>query len=249
MTITVQSFESNIFRSLYNYISKTRYTKNGTTQRLQDYFSGLSIGIEFPDDIEILSLPHISLAAPISETADPITYDEYCVESFFYTIYGFAGGKNSHALNEEQKYKLRNDIKEILKNRTIDMHDYTVDTSLGAISNSPRLTLTQTQQTGAIPPIKHNTVYFSNVEEVANDVDFTAPASLSAGTVEWALSTGNLNFSSADLASYSGQTIYEHLISNSMRCRDLRVENIFSGETENEKHRFMISFALEALKK
>lgn len=80
------------------------------------------------------------------------------------------------------------------------------DESLGVISNSPRLTYKYIPT--SITNIKHNGTAFSGsiTRKTTNSV-FTTPSSLSAGDVEYSASTGDLNFSSSDLISYSGQTI------------------------------------------
>jgi len=77
--------------------------------------------------------------------------------------------------------------------------------SLGTISNSPRLSFADVPNT--VTNIKHDGTGFGTVTVKNDDNSFTDPASLSAGTVEWSRSTGNLNFSSSDLTSYAGETI------------------------------------------
>jgi hypothetical protein len=72
------------------------------------------------------------------------------------------------------------------------------------IQNKMRLKPYLIPVTGTTPIITHNGVAFATVTERANDAAFTAVA---AGTVEWSLATGNLNFSAADLVSYRGQEI------------------------------------------
>jgi hypothetical protein len=47
----------------------------------------------------------------------------------------------------------------------------------------------------------------ATIANVNTDANFTDPDSLGAGSVEISNSTGNLNFSSADITSYSGQNI------------------------------------------
>lgn len=79
------------------------------------------------------------------------------------------------------------------------------DESIGTISNSPRISFDDVPN--SVTNIKHNTTSFGTVTAQNNDAAFTTPASLAAGTVEWSRSTGNMNFSSADLTSYSGETI------------------------------------------
>jgi len=84
----------------------------------------------------------------------------------------------------------------------------TTDEALGTMSssvNSNRLVYTNIPNT--ITNIKHAGSAFGTVTQVATDSLFTAPASLTAGTVQWSYSTGNLNFSAADVASYDTQAI------------------------------------------
>lgn len=84
----------------------------------------------------------------------------------------------------------------------------TTDEAMGtmaATSNSNRMVYEYVPNT--ITNIKHNTVAFGTVTMQNTDADFTAPGSLAAGTVEWSYSTGNLNFSAADVASYDTQAI------------------------------------------
>jgi len=82
------------------------------------------------------------------------------------------------------------------------------DEALGTMSltvNSDRFTFNHVPN--SVTNIKHNGTAFGTVTAKNTDSVFTAPASLAAGTVEYSLSTGNLNFSSADVASYDGQAI------------------------------------------
>lgn len=82
------------------------------------------------------------------------------------------------------------------------------DEALGTMSatvNSNRFTFDEVPT--AVTNVKHNTVAFGTVTRKNTDADFTAPASLAAGTVEYSGSTGNLNFSAADVASYNTQAI------------------------------------------
>ena len=98
---------------------------------------------------------------------------------------------------------------DVLVNREVGVLQVThTDENLGDISNSPRLAFTDvpTTTTG-ITNIKHDGTAFTTVTKKTNVAAFTTPASLAAGTVEWSFETGDLNFSSADLTSYSGQAI------------------------------------------
>ena len=87
--------------------------------------------------------------------------------------------------------------------------------SLGVISNSPRLNwsygVTPTIPTN--PMVTRETSYLidtsidSSVANVAADANFTDPSILAAGSVEISNTTGNLNFSNADINSYFGQNV------------------------------------------
>lgn len=74
---------------------------------------------------------------------------------------------------------------------------------LGAISNSPRLSISLAYLNTSRFRLA---LEFLTLSIVANDAAFTAPASLATGTVEISQTTGNLNFSQVDVA--TGQTVY-----------------------------------------
>ncbi len=82
------------------------------------------------------------------------------------------------------------------------------DEALGTLasdSNSDRFTFDFVPDT--ITNIKHDGSAYGTTSIVATDSDFTTPASLSAGTVQVSFSTGNVNFSAADIASHDGEAI------------------------------------------
>ena len=82
------------------------------------------------------------------------------------------------------------------------------DEALGTLasgSNSDRFTFDFVPDT--VTNIKHDGSAYGTVNIVATDSAFTAPASLSAGTVEVSFSTGNVNFSAADISSHDGEAI------------------------------------------
>jgi hypothetical protein len=104
-----------------------------------------------------------------------------------------------------------------LMNLTVNLSGarYNRTNILGEISNDPRLTI-KYGNAGTVPTspaILRETSYgsFSTLDasasNVADDDSFTDPDSLGAGSVEISNSTGNLNFSSSDISSYSGQNI------------------------------------------
>jgi len=69
--------------------------------------------------------------------------------------------------------------------------------NLGTVTNSPRLTIDPKQ--AANYRFRFGLTFSTNTITVTNDGSFTAPGSLAQGTVEVSLSTGNLNFSQADV--------------------------------------------------
>lgn len=116
----------------------------------------------------------------------------------------FAGTTGNHLV-----YEIRSG-KEILADRyfqDIPIVDPKVKVekirSLGTISNSPRLTVAKTSGVR----FRFGFSRFStSVTVVSNDGSFSSPASLTAGVVEVSAATGNVNFSSADVA--EGGTVY-----------------------------------------
>jgi len=89
------------------------------------------------------------------------------------------------------------------------LHTLTVtDEALGTMasdSNSDRMVYDFVPKT--VTNIKHNTVAYGTVNAKNTDSAFTAPGSLSADTVEYSISTGNVNFSSADVSGDDGEAI------------------------------------------
>jgi len=84
----------------------------------------------------------------------------------------------------------------------------TTSEALGTMSstaNSSRMTFNQIPTT--ITNIKHTSTSYGTTTAVEEDANFTTPASLAAGTVQWSKATGNLNFSSADVSSHNGEAI------------------------------------------
>ena len=97
---------------------------------------------------------------------------------------------------------------DIMTKKGVGFSVTTTDEALGTISstvNSDRLTYEYIPNT--VTNIKHDGTGFGTVTAQDTDGDFTTPASLSAGTVEWSRSTGNLNFSAADVTSYDGEAV------------------------------------------
>jgi hypothetical protein len=84
----------------------------------------------------------------------------------------------------------------------------TTDESMGTVSstiNSNRLTYNYVPNT--ITNIKHAGSAYSTLVERSTVANFTTPANVGSGTVEWAFSTGDLNFDSTDVSSHNGQAI------------------------------------------
>lgn len=104
----------------------------------------------------------------------------------------------------------------------------TTDESLGTMAasiNSNRLTYTYVPN--SVTNIKHDGSAYSTVTVKATDSLFTAPAALGAGTVEYSYSTGNLNFSSADVTSHDGEAItstYVTVLEGKKACQHIARE-------------------------
>ena len=84
----------------------------------------------------------------------------------------------------------------------------TTDESIGDVSsgvNSNRLTFEYVPY--SVTNVKHDGTGFGTVTAKNTNSDFTSPASLTAGIIEWSKSTGDLNMSSADVTSYDGESI------------------------------------------
>lgn len=76
------------------------------------------------------------------------------------------------------------------------------DEAVGTIANSPRISLDYIPT--SITNIKHGGAEFTSVTAVSHDDDFTDPT---AGTCQYSLATGNLNFNSTNITTYAGQAI------------------------------------------
>lgn len=102
---------------------------------------------------------------------------------------------------------------DVVSNKEVGILSITnTDESIGVISNSPRISFDEVPNT--VTNVKHTVTSFGTVTVKNNDSGFTSPGSLSAGTVEWSRETGNLNFSTSDLSSMSGETITSTYVQN-----------------------------------
>lgn len=110
--------------------------------------------------------------------------------------------------NDDDQWETVNFQIDVVTKKDLIFTATTTDEAMGTIAstaNSNRMTYTNIPTT--VTNIKHNTTAYGTVTAKATDSVFTSPGSLSAGTVEWSQSTGNLNFSSADVSSHDGQAI------------------------------------------
>ena len=62
--------------------------------------------------------------------------------------------------------------------------------------------------TGQKPLIRIGYLYWMTTQEVPNEAAFLPPTSLTSGTVQWAVDTGRLNFSSIDIEANVGTNVY-----------------------------------------
>ena len=118
--------------------------------------------------------------------------------------------ENSEALGmyDDNQWETLNFQIDVVTKRGLIFNHTTTDEALGTIasnSNSNRMVFDEVPNT--ITNIKHDGTAFGTITKKDTDDDFTTPGSLAAGTVEWSASTGNLNFSAADITSYNGQAI------------------------------------------
>jgi len=100
--------------------------------------------------------------------------------------------------------------------------------TVGVISQNLSLDYVPAQ----ITSIEHDGASFATVEFVATDNDFTASL---PGRVEVSRSSGNLNFNTADLTTYSGQTItatYNVLLSNDKAAKWIARDAVNSMRTQ-----------------
>jgi len=122
---------TNVYRSVYKFLSETAYTKDADTEILSQHFSGLNILSEYPQDLMILSLPSIALSAPEEGgVEDPYFGDAYAYR-YEFSIYGFAGGKTDDADNILLRDEMRNDIKRLLEGSSIPIWSFPDLTVLG----------------------------------------------------------------------------------------------------------------------
>ncbi len=115
--------------------------------------------------------------------------------------------ENSDSLGifDDNQYETINVQIDIVTKKGLKFDVTTTDESLGTMTssvNSDRLSYEYVPN--SITNIKHDGTGFGTVTQVATDSLFTSP---SAGTVEWSYSTGRLNFSAADVASYDTEAI------------------------------------------
>lgn len=87
---------------------------------------------------------------------------------------------------------------------------YTSEESSGRLGlvDDALLLLNPIPATGQFPLIRIGFNLFLTPVEVPDEGSFTAPGTLPLGTVEWALDTGRLNFSTADITLASGTPVY-----------------------------------------
>ena len=89
------------------------------------------------------------------------------------------------------------------------LHTLTItDEALGTMNssvNSARMTYDYVPS--SVTNIKHDGTSYGTITRKNTDADFTSPAGLSADTVEYSASTGNLNFSATDVTNHDGKAI------------------------------------------
>lgn len=115
---------------------------------------------------------------------------------------------DSLGIFDNNQYETINIQIDVVTKKNLKFSVTTTDEALGTMGsdiNTDRLSYTYIPNT--ITNIKHDGSAYGTVTKVNTDADFTAPGSLTAGTVQWAYSTGRLNFSAADVAAHDTDAI------------------------------------------
>ena len=117
MTVEITSLIEDVKQSLYYFLNHTTYTKDSTTQLLNQHFPGLNIVLGFPGDLEKLRLPTLAIVGGTVLPYNYLTFGQGAALNeiaFPFVIYGFCGGHQHEGQNQRQRDRLLNDLKELL---------------------------------------------------------------------------------------------------------------------------------------
>jgi hypothetical protein len=123
--ITGSGYISKAVQSLHYYLRTAQYNKDATTKTLLTEFDNLDIVPGFPDTLEKLSLPTLSIMTnPISSQISTFNSSIKTITLSF-SIYGFCGGMQTDNDNLELRDSLCNDVRELLEDTDyITLYEY-----------------------------------------------------------------------------------------------------------------------------
>lgn len=117
MAVEITSLIENVKQSLYYFLNHTTYTRDSTTQLLNQHFPGLNIILGFPGDLEKLHLPTLAIVGSAVSPYNYLTLGQGAALNeivFGFVVYGFCGGHQHEGQNQRQRDRLLNDLKEFL---------------------------------------------------------------------------------------------------------------------------------------
>jgi len=124
---------TNVYQSVAKHLFGSTYTKGANTKTLAQFYSGLKIIGEYPQDLETISLPTIALSSPDEQPLIDEFYGDGYAMRYDFTIYGFSGGETTDQLNLFQRDNLRNDLKHLLEGSYINLYSFPDLTLLGTM--------------------------------------------------------------------------------------------------------------------
>jgi len=102
-----------VSNSVADFIQSTLLSKGGVQKAIRTWYSGLVIGIGFPD-LTSLVPPHLAIVMIDNPAPTEDYLDDVVSESIWFDARIFAGGDESDIENKVQRDKLIGDVKSIL---------------------------------------------------------------------------------------------------------------------------------------
>ena len=138
MTVSIIDHLLNLTQSIIYWLRNTSYEKDGETKTLRQWLvdegsiADLPVIVGFPDSLQHLSLPTLSLVRTLTPATSRRTYNDEINEILAnYTLFGFAGGFPDDSRNQRQRDQLAWDIKQLMEDtETIDVFSVAVDGTL-----------------------------------------------------------------------------------------------------------------------
>lgn len=127
----IESDLTNVYRSVYKFLTETTYTKSSVTQTLLQRYTGLKIISEYPQDLTKLAVPSLALMSPEEQSLSDPYFGDGTGYRYDFSLYGFAGGNADDADNILQRDEMRNDLKRLIEGSYISMYSFPDLTLLG----------------------------------------------------------------------------------------------------------------------